>query len=262
MGGAAPDPLTIRAIAAAGTGLTNYPDVGAGAKAAVTAINAAGGVNGKPVEYSFWGDRRRPLRPADQGPRRGQRDGPPRPAGSPGALQGLAGPRVAGSAGRFGLLVRRLRGTGDRSCGRHLGDQSLRLARRRRPFHRGPGRLGRRAGRHRPAPLGRAQRLARGARRRGPGRGHPGGRHCRVDDDGPARHVRAPGGRSRDLGPGPGSARRPTGHSPASRPRPSRSSPSRVGAWCPRVWRRSRTPWRRCAESGRRRASGPAPSRC
>ncbi|MEU7811948.1 ABC transporter substrate-binding protein [Pseudonocardia sp. NPDC049154] len=45
--------LTIRAIAAEGTGLTNYPDVDAGAKAAVQAINAAGGVNGKQIEYSF-----------------------------------------------------------------------------------------------------------------------------------------------------------------------------------------------------------------
>lgn len=45
--------LTIRAIAAEGTGLTNYPDVDAGATAAVQAINAAGGVNGKQIEYSF-----------------------------------------------------------------------------------------------------------------------------------------------------------------------------------------------------------------
>jgi ABC-type branched-subunit amino acid transport system substrate-binding protein len=45
--------LTIQAIAAEGTGLTNYPDVDAGARAAVQAINAAGGVNGRPVEYSF-----------------------------------------------------------------------------------------------------------------------------------------------------------------------------------------------------------------
>ncbi|MFR9806092.1 ABC transporter substrate-binding protein [Pseudonocardia sp. RS010] len=48
-----PATLTIRAIAAEGTGLTNYPDVDAGAKAAVQAINAAGGVNGKQIEYSF-----------------------------------------------------------------------------------------------------------------------------------------------------------------------------------------------------------------
>jgi ABC-type branched-subunit amino acid transport system substrate-binding protein len=52
-GSAAEGTLTIRAIAAEGSGLTNYPDVDAGAKAAVQSINAAGGVNGKPVEYSF-----------------------------------------------------------------------------------------------------------------------------------------------------------------------------------------------------------------
>jgi branched-chain amino acid transport system substrate-binding protein len=55
-GGAAsgdPGTLTIRTIAAEGTGLTNYPDVDAGAKAAVQAINAAGGVNGKQIAYSF-----------------------------------------------------------------------------------------------------------------------------------------------------------------------------------------------------------------
>jgi ABC-type branched-subunit amino acid transport system substrate-binding protein len=48
-----PGTLTIRAIAAEGTGLTNYPDVDAGARAAVQAINAAGGVNRKQVVYSF-----------------------------------------------------------------------------------------------------------------------------------------------------------------------------------------------------------------
>jgi ABC-type branched-subunit amino acid transport system substrate-binding protein len=56
-GDAEPGTLSIRAIAAEGTGLTNYPDVDAGAKAAVAAINAAGGVNGKQVQYSFCNTR-------------------------------------------------------------------------------------------------------------------------------------------------------------------------------------------------------------
>lgn len=56
-GSGEPGTLTLRAIAAEGTGLTNYPDVDAGAKAAVQAINATGGVNGKPIEYSFCNTR-------------------------------------------------------------------------------------------------------------------------------------------------------------------------------------------------------------
>lgn len=51
--GKAGDVLSLRAITAEGSGLTNYPDVNAGAQAAVEAINAAGGVDGRMIEYSF-----------------------------------------------------------------------------------------------------------------------------------------------------------------------------------------------------------------
>lgn len=46
-------PIKLRSIASVGSGLSNYPDVEAGAKAAVEAINKNGGVNGRQIEYSF-----------------------------------------------------------------------------------------------------------------------------------------------------------------------------------------------------------------
>ncbi len=49
--------IQLRAIAAVGSGLTNYPDVEAGAKAAVKSINDAGGVNGRTIELSFCNTR-------------------------------------------------------------------------------------------------------------------------------------------------------------------------------------------------------------
>jgi ABC-type branched-subunit amino acid transport system substrate-binding protein len=45
--------IKFRTISAEGSGLTNYPDVDAGARAAIAAINAKGGINGKKIEYSF-----------------------------------------------------------------------------------------------------------------------------------------------------------------------------------------------------------------
>lgn len=50
-------PIKIRTIAAIGSPLTNYPDVQAAAGAAAKAINAAGGVNGRPIEWSFCNTR-------------------------------------------------------------------------------------------------------------------------------------------------------------------------------------------------------------
>ncbi|MTD17109.1 ABC transporter substrate-binding protein [Nakamurella sp. YIM 132087] len=54
-GGAAASGDTVKfmSIAAVGSALTNYPDVDAGAKAAVEAINKAGGINGKQISYQF-----------------------------------------------------------------------------------------------------------------------------------------------------------------------------------------------------------------
>jgi ABC-type branched-subunit amino acid transport system substrate-binding protein len=49
--------IKLRAIAAVGSGLTNYPDVEAGAKAAAKALNDAGGVKGKKIELSFCNTR-------------------------------------------------------------------------------------------------------------------------------------------------------------------------------------------------------------
>jgi ABC-type branched-subunit amino acid transport system substrate-binding protein len=46
-------PLKLMGVAAVGAALSNYPDVEAGARAAVKAINDAGGVAGHPIEYSF-----------------------------------------------------------------------------------------------------------------------------------------------------------------------------------------------------------------
>lgn len=53
----ATDTIKFMTVAAVGSGLTNYPDVEAGAKAAVQAINAAGGVNGKQISWSFCNTR-------------------------------------------------------------------------------------------------------------------------------------------------------------------------------------------------------------
>lgn len=49
--------IQLRAIAAVGSGLTNYPDVEAGAKAAVKSINDDGGVGGRKIELSFCNTR-------------------------------------------------------------------------------------------------------------------------------------------------------------------------------------------------------------
>lgn len=45
--------IKIRTIAAEGSAVTNYPDVNVGAEAAVDAINASGGADGRQIEYSF-----------------------------------------------------------------------------------------------------------------------------------------------------------------------------------------------------------------
>lgn len=49
--------IAFRAVAAEGSGLTNYPDVQVGAKAAADAINRDGGVNGRKIELSFCNTR-------------------------------------------------------------------------------------------------------------------------------------------------------------------------------------------------------------
>ncbi|MBW0103445.1 ABC transporter substrate-binding protein [Pseudonocardia sp. KRD291] len=51
------DTLKLGVITAVGSSLTNYPDVEAGARAAVDAVNKAGGVNGKQVEFFFCNTR-------------------------------------------------------------------------------------------------------------------------------------------------------------------------------------------------------------
>ncbi|WP_181779192.1 ABC transporter substrate-binding protein [Pseudonocardia pini] len=51
------DTLKLGVITAVGSSLTNYPDVEAGARAAVDAVNEAGGVNGKQVEFFFCNTR-------------------------------------------------------------------------------------------------------------------------------------------------------------------------------------------------------------
>jgi ABC-type branched-chain amino acid transport systems, periplasmic component len=51
------DSLKLGVITAVGSSLTNYPDVEAGARAAVDAVNKAGGVNGQPVEFFFCNTR-------------------------------------------------------------------------------------------------------------------------------------------------------------------------------------------------------------
>lgn len=56
-GGDSGGTIKLRAIAAVGSGLTNYPDVEAGAKAAAKAINDAGGVKGKKIDLSFCNTR-------------------------------------------------------------------------------------------------------------------------------------------------------------------------------------------------------------
>jgi ABC-type branched-subunit amino acid transport system substrate-binding protein len=56
-GGGDSEKITFRIVAAEGSGLTNYPDAQAGARAAVDAINAAGGVGGKQIELSFCNTR-------------------------------------------------------------------------------------------------------------------------------------------------------------------------------------------------------------
>jgi ABC-type branched-subunit amino acid transport system substrate-binding protein len=53
----AADTLKLGVITAVGSSLTNYPDVEAGARAAVDAVNKAGGVGGKPVEFFFCNTR-------------------------------------------------------------------------------------------------------------------------------------------------------------------------------------------------------------
>ena len=45
--------IEFRTIASVGSGLSNYPDVEAGARAAVEAVNEAGGVNGHRIVHSF-----------------------------------------------------------------------------------------------------------------------------------------------------------------------------------------------------------------
>jgi ABC-type branched-subunit amino acid transport system substrate-binding protein len=49
-------PIKLFSIAASGSPIQNYPDIEAGAKAAVKAINEAGGVNGRKLEYTFCND--------------------------------------------------------------------------------------------------------------------------------------------------------------------------------------------------------------
>lgn len=51
--GARSDTIKLLSFASVSTTLQNYPDVEAGAKAAVEAINKAGGVEGKQIEWSF-----------------------------------------------------------------------------------------------------------------------------------------------------------------------------------------------------------------
>lgn len=51
------DTLKLGVITSVGSSLTNYPDVEAGARAAVDAVNKAGGVNGKQVEFFFCNTR-------------------------------------------------------------------------------------------------------------------------------------------------------------------------------------------------------------
>src|SRR5690606_29772459 len=49
--------ISLRVVTAEGSGFSNYPDAQVGAKAAVDAINAEGGVNGKKIEFSFCNTR-------------------------------------------------------------------------------------------------------------------------------------------------------------------------------------------------------------
>jgi branched-chain amino acid transport system substrate-binding protein len=49
-------PIKLFSIAASGSPIQNYPDIEAGAKAAVKAINDAGGVNGRKLEFTFCND--------------------------------------------------------------------------------------------------------------------------------------------------------------------------------------------------------------
>jgi ABC-type branched-subunit amino acid transport system substrate-binding protein len=49
--------IKLRAVAAEGSGLTNYPDVQVGARAAAEAINREGGVGGRKIELSFCNTR-------------------------------------------------------------------------------------------------------------------------------------------------------------------------------------------------------------
>lgn len=56
-GNSSENTISFRTIAAEGSGLTNYPDVQAGARAAAEAINAAGGINGRMIELSFCNTR-------------------------------------------------------------------------------------------------------------------------------------------------------------------------------------------------------------
>jgi ABC-type branched-subunit amino acid transport system substrate-binding protein len=51
------DAFKVGVITSVGSSLTNYPDVEAGARAAVDAVNKAGGVNGTPVEFFFCNTR-------------------------------------------------------------------------------------------------------------------------------------------------------------------------------------------------------------
>ncbi|HLU96659.1 MAG TPA: ABC transporter substrate-binding protein, partial [Thermobifida alba] len=51
------DTIKLGVITAEGSSLTNYPDVTAGASAAIDAINEAGGINGKQIEYFYCNTR-------------------------------------------------------------------------------------------------------------------------------------------------------------------------------------------------------------
>jgi len=49
-------PIKLFGIAASGSPIQNYPDIEAGATAAVKAINADGGINGRKIEFTFCND--------------------------------------------------------------------------------------------------------------------------------------------------------------------------------------------------------------
>ncbi|MGW4338576.1 ABC transporter substrate-binding protein [Rhodococcus koreensis] len=55
------DPVKLLVIAPTDTQVTNFPDVPAGARASVRAINADGGINGRPVEVDYCNDKGDPA---------------------------------------------------------------------------------------------------------------------------------------------------------------------------------------------------------